>query len=87
MSRLSDVIEKVMFRLIVSRRFISEQPSLIMFYALLVRIFRFLIVATISADFWFITDICSLAYSAADAYSLITFLISWSTQEISMSNS
>jgi hypothetical protein len=47
MSRLSEVIEKVMLRLIVSSRLISEHPSLIMFYALLVRIFRVLIVSTI----------------------------------------
>ena len=75
-SRLSEVMEKVMLRFIVSNRLITEHPSLIMFYALLVLIFRLLIVSTICADFEFIMDICSLAYSAASAYSLITFFIS-----------
>ena len=75
-SLLRDVIEKVMFRLIVSSRLISEHPSLIMFWALLVRIFRLFIVSTICADLEFIIDMCSLACSAASAYSLITFLIS-----------
>jgi hypothetical protein len=75
-SRLSEVIENVILRLIVSNRLISEQPSLIMFYALLVRIFRLFIVSTICAYLEFIIDMCSLAYSAASAYSLITFFIS-----------
>lgn len=87
MSRLREVIEKVMFFLAVSRRFISEQPLRTMVSAVPVLAFRVLMVSIICALLLLMLCTRWRAVSAARACSRITVLISLSTIAISESNS